>query len=123
MRDSVITFDPNLLRSNVPDVLRTLRQWVTWRYVVRNGKQTKCPMIPTKGGAASSTNPGTWATFEEAIAACKAHGLGGIGFVFSADDTFAGIALDTCLDAATGAVKPWARPRPDQTGKGQQDLA
>lgn len=114
MRDPVITFDPNLLRSNVPEALRALRQWVAWQYVERNGKQTKCPMIPTKGGAASSTNPGTWATFEEAIAACKAPGLEGIGFVFSADDTFAGIDLDNCLDAATGEVKPWAWPILDQ---------
>ena len=69
MRGPVIGFDPNLLRSNVPEALRALRQWVAWRYVRRDGKQTKCPVKPTKGGSASSTDPTTWGTFEQAVAA------------------------------------------------------
>ena len=110
MRDPVIAFDPNLLHNNVPEALRRLRQWVAWQYVERNGKQTKCPISPTKGGSASSTDPATWGTFAQAVSACRRRsGLSGVGFVFTADDPFTGVDLDNCIDEATGKVKPWGR--------------
>lgn len=99
----------------VPACLRERAQWVCWTYVERDGKATKCPISPTKGGNASSTDPDTWGTLQQAIAACHAcSGLDGVGFVFTSDDPFAGIDLDNCLDPATGEAKPWARAILDQ---------
>jgi putative DNA primase/helicase len=103
--------DLELVLGSVPACLRDLAQWVCWRYVERDGKPTKCPIRPTKGGPASSTEPATWGTFEQAVAALqRCSDLEGIGFVFTTADPFAGIDLDKCVDAATGQIKPWALP-------------
>jgi hypothetical protein len=68
-------------------------------------------MCPTERREASSTDPTTWGTFDQAVTACKeSEGLAGVGFVFSADDPFAGIDLDNCIDTSSGEVKSWARP-------------
>src|SRR5207248_9040401 len=45
---------------------------------------------------ASATDPDTWASLDAALTPwCRAE-ADGIGFVFSADDPFAGIDLDDC---------------------------
>lgn len=109
MPESAVAFDVQRLAGCVPACLRERAQWVCWEYVERDGKPTKCPISPTKGGKASSTDPATWGSFEQAVAACQAAGLEGVGFVFSADDPFAGVDLDKCIDPTTGQPKPWAR--------------
>ena len=87
----------------VPSKLRERPQWVCWKYITRDGKQTKCPVDPRSGGFADSADPATWATFAEAVAAWKAGGYAGIGYIFSADDPFCGIDIDACIDD-TGAI-------------------
>ena len=77
----------------IPRELRERRQWVLWRYEERDGKPTKVPYT-ARGRRASSTDPATWTSFEEARAAA---GFDGIGFVFSPDDPFTGIDLDECF--------------------------
>ncbi len=109
MPESAVAFDVQRLAGCVPACLRERAQWVCWEYVERDAKPTKCPISPTKGGKASSTDPATWGTFDQALAACQAAGLEGVGFVFSADDPFAGVDLDKCIDPTTGQPKPWAQ--------------
>ena len=41
--------------------------------------------------------------------AATANGFDGIGFVFTAGDPFAGVDLDSCRNAVTGAIEPWAQ--------------
>jgi hypothetical protein len=94
--------------THVPHVLRERRQWVCWKYICRGGKQTKCPINPRNGGRASSTDPETWLSFDEAVAAWQAGGHAGIGYVFATVDPFCGIDLDGCIDDA-GAIVPAAR--------------
>jgi len=95
---------------NIPACLRRLPQWVGWKYVERDGKQTKCPVNPKTGGLADSTDPATWGTFDEAVEACrKDPGLAGFGFVFAAGGGYCGVDLDDCIDPATGELKPWGR--------------
>lgn len=106
-----VEFDAERVCRAVPLCLRERRQWVCWKYILRDGKQTKCPMCANGPGEASSTAPATWGTFDEAIAACKERrDLAGVGFVFSAEDPFTGVDLDNCIDGGTGEVKVWARP-------------
>ena len=87
-----------------PDELKALKQWVLWRYETRGGKQTKVPYNAGNLARASSTNPDTWASFEDARRAQRRrnlttpHNLFGLGFVFSPDDLYCGIDIDRCVD-------------------------
>src|SRR5829696_6016866 len=88
--------------------IRDLRQWLCWRSEVRDGNPTKVPYSPATGKRADSTVPETWTGYQEAVRACKEHGYGGIGFVFTPEDDLCGVDLDGCLDPETGEIEPWA---------------
>ena len=92
----------------VPDDLRERDQWVLWRYEERDGKRTKVPYQVGRRRA-SSTDPSTWANFEDVINEWRRaqNWYSGPGFVFSAQDPSCGIDLDDALDGK-GNVKPWA---------------
>jgi AAA domain len=92
---------------HVPVELRELPQWVVWRREERDGKATKVPYDAKTGQRASSTDPATWTTFDQAAGVAKL-GADGVGFVFTADDPFCGVDLDDCRDPATGEVHPAA---------------
>jgi len=81
-------------------------RWVLWRWAERGGKATKKPICTTEEPA-STTNPATWATFDE-VARAFVRGVGdGVGFVFT-DTPFAGVDLDHAI-GADGRVAPWAQ--------------
>lgn len=90
---------------NVPDELVRLNQWVCWKR--HNG--TKLPIqsrITTD--MASSTDPVTWSTFDDAVTACDLYAhLESPGFVFTMDDPYVGIDLDACIDER-GKIAEWA---------------
>ena len=95
----------------VPDSLSELDQWVVWRYEQRGeSKPTKVP-YQINGSLASTTDPGTWCSWDEARQTFQEslNQWSGTGFVFSAADPYFGIDLDRCLDDA-GELKPWAQP-------------
>jgi putative DNA primase/helicase len=92
--------------ANVPAELRALPQWVGWRKVVRDGRPTKVPVDPKTGGAGDSTAPGTWGTFDRALAGARLGRWDGVGFVFTAADPYVGIDWDDVIDPATGAIDP-----------------
>ena len=97
-----------LTLEQIPASLRSTPQWVAWRYITRDGKQTKAPVSPHDGSLADSTSGKTWGTFEQALAACKRDSsFAGVGFVFTADDPYCGVDLDNSIDA-DGNIKPWA---------------
>ena len=93
---------------HIPEEPRLLTQWVCWRLEVRNGKPTKVPYQPN-GRPADSTDPGTWSSFNDVLAAYEAGGFDGVGFVFSKSSSYCGVDLDGCRDAVTGQVAPWAK--------------
>jgi primase-polymerase (primpol)-like protein len=66
---------------HVPVELRELPQWVVWRREERDGKATKVPYDAKTGQRASSTDPATWTTFDQAAGVAKL-GADGVGFVF-----------------------------------------
>jgi hypothetical protein len=89
--------------------IRDLRRWVCWRTEERDGKPTKVPYSPLTGERASSTNPETWASHQEAVKACKEHGYSGIGITFTAEDDLCGVDLDSCLNPETKEIEDWAQ--------------
>src|SRR5215212_4252381 len=92
-----------------PDSMKDLEQWLAWRREKRHGEWTKIPYSPLTKTKADTTIPETWASYEEAVKACKDHGYDGIGFVFTPDDDLCGVDLDKCLDPDTGVIEGWAQ--------------
>jgi hypothetical protein len=85
----VSTFD------NIPDELKSYRQWIVWRYEDHGGpKPTKVPYSPLFPGHAAVDKPGTWASFEEAVVRYGVGGVDGIGFVLTEADPFLFVDLD-----------------------------
>ena len=82
--------------SNIPQELRNLKQWVC------ANEGSKVPMQATYPYPASSTNPATWASFEDALWAVEQGHYDYLGFVFN-DNGIVGIDLD---DAFTQDMTP-----------------
>ena len=97
--------------NKIPNEMKSLPNWVGFiRRKGNNGRMTKTPVnIKTLYGA-SSTNPESWATFEQAVNAVgktayvggESGVIEGIGFVFS--PPFCGIDIDHCINPDTGEV-------------------
>lgn len=92
---------------NIPHDLRALNQWVLWHRTASGGLD-KVPARVT-GGNASSTDPETWGTWQEASAVVTCGNAAGVGFVFATGGGFVGIDFDGCRDKATGKMAEWAR--------------
>jgi primase-polymerase (primpol)-like protein len=54
--------------SNLPSQMKKLTQFVMWRWEWKDGRWTKAP-FQINGKRASSTNPDTWCSFQQALAA------------------------------------------------------
>ena len=86
----------------IPDELQDREQWVCWADEERKNGLTKVPKHPDGSGKnASSTNPDTWGSFDQAVATAEERGWG-IGFVFAEGGPYAGIDLDDCLNERGG---------------------
>lgn len=84
---------------SIPQELRDQNRWVIWRHENRNGQLTKVPYQPS-GQRASSSDPKTWVSWEEAAKALNDK-LGGLGFVLG--DGWVGIDIDQCLTSEVPA--------------------
>ncbi len=100
--------DSSIRFKSIPDALQSNDQWVCWEIVLRDGKPTKQPINPITGTVASSTDPDTWGSLEDARSHLQAADVDGIGFVFTDEDPFVGIDLDKCRDSDDGSIAPWA---------------
>ena len=80
--------------ARVPGELKAEPRWVCWCLVERDGRRTKIPVDARTGRMAKSTDPATWATFEEAVAARERLGCSGVGFVFGPDRAYTSLDLD-----------------------------
>src|SRR5262249_9205613 len=101
-----------ILPDAIPPDLRPLRQYVVWRYELRGKdgqkKWTKPPYTPTTGLRASVTDPASWGTWDEALAAYRAGGWDGIGLVLTPNARIVAADLDHCRDRETGTLTPEA---------------
>lgn len=73
--------------SRIPDELRRLDQWVC------NWNDSKIPMRATERRGASSVDPATWSSFDQAVGAVEAGEYDYIGFVFH-NNGIIGIDID-----------------------------
>ncbi len=76
-----------MMYDNIPEELRRLNQWVC------ANEGSKVPMQATRPYPASSTNPATWSSFDEAVGAVMDGYYDYIGFVFN-DNGIVGIDID-----------------------------
>lgn len=93
--------------------LASIPRWVAWRNEPQAGRITKVPKDPHTLRDAASTRPETWATRQQAEAAYQrfAPGPGGVGLIlgeWSDGYSIGGVDLDSCRDAQTGTLEPWA---------------
>ena len=69
----------------------------------RPGKMDKLPMSPVSGAIVDAHDPSQWVDADTACAAAAAFGAGhGVAFVFTTDDPFWFIDIDSHFDDATG---------------------
>ncbi|MBX3316473.1 MAG: hypothetical protein KF902_06360 [Phycisphaeraceae bacterium] len=103
--------DPRVVAECIPAELKTMPRWACWKAVSNRegGKPKKIPIDPHTGGAAKSTDPATWGTFDEAIASlARDPSLSGVMFALGEDIGIVGVDLDGCIDA-DGVMTPEAR--------------
>src|SRR5215218_8663299 len=111
----------------IPDALKKRDQWVLWRGEDRIDQQTgevklnKIPINPQTLRNADTTDPTTWGTFAQCVKALplaleeweedngSAYRGGGLGFVFTAEDPYAGIDFDHCVDPDTSTIADLAQ--------------
>jgi putative DNA primase/helicase len=98
-----------VIADNIPLELRKTPQWVGWRWDWIGKKWTKPPYSVRTGRKCDKTNPTNWVSFDEALAEYQRGRFDGVGFCFTADDPYAGIDLDDCLDPTTGKLSAGAQ--------------
>jgi AAA domain-containing protein/primase-like protein len=88
--------------------LRDQKVWVNWCWFWNGKKWTKPPRrVDDPSRNASTSDPTTWGTYEQAVTQVRAGNADGIGFTLKGRD-IGGTDLDHCRDPATGQIEPWA---------------
>jgi hypothetical protein len=91
--------------------LREQRVWVCWKWFWNGRKWTKPPRrVEDPERNASTSDPATWGSYEEAVEQVRAGRADGIGFALKGRN-IGGIDLDHCRDPATRVIDPWAEER------------
>jgi len=94
---------------NIPQELKDLANFVTWREEIRGGKSTKIPVNAHTGGNAAVDRPETWATFAAAIGGVARNGNKGIGFVLTKAGPYSVVDLDGVRNPETGEIEAGAK--------------
>jgi hypothetical protein len=81
-------------------------QWLAYRAVLKpDGKFSKKPIDAKTRKDGSSTDPGTWSTYELAAKRSPV----GAGFVLTNEDPYFAADLDNCVDPESGVIEQWAQ--------------
>jgi len=75
---------------------------------MKGDRPNKTPYSPHSSRRASSIDPTTWGTLEDARRACEKYNYTGLGFVFTNDDDFVGVDIDHCRNKDTGVLNETA---------------
>jgi len=108
---------------SIPTELQILPRWLTWRaeYAAPGEKPRKVPYAPDRPNTrASSTDPQTWGTFNQAEASFLDGDRTGVGIVLNGDG-LVGVDIDNCV--IDGATKPDAMALLDQLGAAYIELS
>lgn len=107
---------------SIPVALRNLNRWLVWRAEGPPGtKPTKVPYNPTlHNSRASVADPGTWGTFDQAMAAYEEGSYAGVAIVLDGSG-LVGIDLDACV--VSGVIDPAARIFLDSIGATYVELS
>jgi putative DNA primase/helicase len=99
-----------VLPEHIPNRLKNLKQFVDWGYFWNHERHIwdKPPRNARSGNLASSTNPGTWATFEQAMSAYATGRFDGIGVVVCKKNRIIVGDVDHCRNPETGEIDPEA---------------
>src|SRR5262249_33822436 len=104
------TYNGNI--NKLPPALAHLRDqkiWVCWRWFWNGKKWTKPPYrADDPEHYASTSDPATWGTYEQAAAQVRAGKADGFGFALKGCNDIGGVDLDHCRDPGTMAIEPWA---------------
>src|SRR5262249_34005519 len=88
--------------------LRAEKVWLCWRWFWNGKKWTKPPRrVDDPSRNASTIDPTTWGTYEQAVAQVRDGGADGIGFALK-DRNIGGVDLDHCRDPVTCQIEAWA---------------
>lgn len=98
MRQDALKSNP--LSVTVPEALKLWLQFVVWKLeqIKDKPKPSKTPYDPKTGKRASSTDPTTWGSLDQANLAMQSGEYAGIGFVFTLNDPFVFLDFDDCND-------------------------
>ena len=90
------------IESNVPELLKSLPQWVLWKYQQVAGKdKPKKPPFQVNGRAATVDDPATWSSYQQAMTALDTSAAyQGVGFML--ERGIVAIDLDYCLTQVDG---------------------
>ena len=96
--------------ATIPESLKAIPRWLLWKYIKKKKPDgtvfwTKVP-FQCDGTPASTTNPATWCSYEDALDAWMIGDFDGIGMTLGAD--VQGIDLDDCRDPETGELNALA---------------
>lgn len=111
---------------NIPQDLKSKRQWVVWRYEAKDGRITKVPYnaraeLYDSYKKASPTDKTTWSSFGRACQALADHDVyDGLGFVLTEDCGIVGIDGDkiqgTPMWDTLASLDTYCEISPSQTG-------
>lgn len=97
----------------IPAALKDARRWATWRAEVRSAGPRGLYEAPCgvhgQRGAASATDPATWSDFSSARDAYVRQGARADGLLFASGQGIGCIAIDDCIDPASGDIDQRAR--------------
>lgn len=99
--------------ASIPAELRQIPQWVVWRRA--RGRNDKPPFNARTLATASSTDPATWSSFDDALAAVTAGDADGLGFVVTENDGLFFLDFDGVIDDE-GTLDPGVQQLVDRFG-------
>jgi primase-polymerase (primpol)-like protein len=100
--------DPRTSVDNFSEV-KSLDQWICWRYKKGKGQKLKKPPThPTGGYDINPLDPSNWMTYDEAVSHSESSPLlKGIGFVPTENDDLCFLDIDERIDEETGEMPAW----------------
>jgi putative DNA primase/helicase len=103
--NALSNYDP---LSSVPDLLKEMPNWVSWKLTEDGDKPL---FVAGTNRHASSTDSSTWTDFITAMTKSTINRVEGLGFVIggtAVEKHIVGVDIDGCLNPETDAIAPWA---------------